>query len=982
MYRLKLLLICFFLLSDIFCTQNSGLHSTMIFRSILQKPQLLLRISILPLFLILARSGWAQQSFVVPDSILTMVLTDDTVLSIRDYVVLFVDSSGNKTFDKIICSDFISIDSAVFPKNNNFYSAVHAVWFRISINFKEDIVNHPRSKIAYIFPDRYAKIQFFQLLNGEIISDGLGGIFEYVSRSATPWFRTALPIRTDTSGYSNVYIRVEGDGSIIQRQNPFLIGNKQAFLNELSYTSDQGFNFEYFFTQILLGILVFLFLWGFGKFLITRKIEFLFYSAVALCHFIYFTLTFRISFTYPGRPFFADVAFFFPYRTLFLDIGYVCYGFFIQNILDTKNRNKGLHRFIRILVIVGSLGVILQLSAATFFSSINLFLSLARVFRFVFSAIGISLLIGIIASARRIENRFVIYAFGALIILSIFPILIPVLLDEELIHSLLLKGFYPLLTTQLGVLFELFLFQMALAYKLKKSEKERIKAVREKERESARIEYHNQLIHDFKDPVQIIHHDSSKLASSKTENIPIDISRICEQSKKLLFTIDQISKLNQMEQKTSKEKIELSVINIIGAIKRSIYQFESICKDRSIKMNFFSKDREVNSLIYAEGLDRIVINLISNAIESFASDQHHKEINISVDRIKNKSIEVKIEDNGIGINEKDVEKIFHPYIRIHSMRYKGTGLGLAIVKQTVEMMEGRIKVVSKEGEGTAFIITLPFFQEKTSHKVVTSKAQVAEIPLTHKNNIPKILIIDNEPHIIDLFKQHFINKYDIIGIKNGNKAFKKAKEESFHLIICDLQMPGINGLELIKKLKTEPIIRNVPLIVFSGIDNIEVRTKAIAFGAIDYVNKPVKDWKEFTLKIENWVREGQKWMEQNEPYFWNGKPILDEFGRSIIDAIQNNYSSSSFNIEKLAGILNVSKSTLTRKFDKIDEFRGLKIGQLIREYRLTQAQKLLKAGEQVAQTAYSVGYNDRQAFAEAYKKYFSVYPSSETKNIS
>jgi CheY-like chemotaxis protein/two-component sensor histidine kinase len=328
----------------------------------------------------------------------------------------------------------------------------------------------------------------------------------------------------------------------------------------------------------------------------------------------------------------------------------------------------------------------------------------------------------------------------------------------------------------------------------------------------------------------------------------------------LLVIINDILDLSKIRSgKIIFENIELNLREMM----RSVFMATNTkALEKNLNYNF-TVDSNVPDLIKGDKvrLNQILLNLITNAIKFTGNGRVHFSARVVNIESKKVFIQFKVEDSGIGILEKDQAKIFEPYRQASSdttRKYGGTGLGLPIVKQLVEQQGGEIKVTSHPGEGSTFYFTIPF---KTSEKIKSDKhVSTFPSPLSkpesaiEKNGINILLVDDN--FINRLLVIHLLeNKgYSVIEAENGYQAIDKLKDEDIDLILMDISMPDLDGMEatrIIRKMD-EAYLRNIPIIAMTAHAFQEQIQKALDSGMNDYLSKPFKP-EELYQKILNLI---------------------------------------------------------------------------------------------------------------------------------
>ncbi len=559
-------------------------------------------------------------------------------------------------------------------------------------------------------------------------------------------------------------------------------------------------------------------------------------------------------------------------------------------------------------------------------------------------------------------------------------------------------------------------------FKLKKAYE--ISVLEEQQKEQLyqlRAEFFTNVSHEFKTPLTLILNPLEKL---------IDGENVIENQRKAYY---------QLMQKNAKRL--LTLINELidyRKVSTNIYKIDIQENDLSIFMkdleDFFNDDskKESGNIVFKNLLesnlfqfDRIVLekimfNIIGNAIK-FSPNNSNVIVSISNSPCEENSkyenkfevqsnftsenyIYISIEDEGVGIDENQISYIFDRFFQNDRVNNSigGSGIGLTLVKSLVELHKAKLTVYSTVNVGTRFVLQLPdidystIFPEMISVRLVklsTSNYKSFEhnsksnepIYNLHENIIkPEILLVEDNTELRSFIKDDFQDFYNVREASNGIEALKVLGEHKIQIIISDIMMPEMDGIELCKRVKESPIYRRIPLILLTAKYQIESQIEGIQSGADVYISKPfsleflklnvaniLKSRKELKENIiENSFAEARLASEENSD---------DEFLRKLMDTIDDNIEDVDFDVEKLSQILGVSKSTL---YTLVKTLTSKSIGGLIRSVRLKKAAQLLASSDLNAiQVMEKVGIQSQSHFTKSFRKEFGVTPSQFIKNL-
>lgn len=398
-----------------------------------------------------------------------------------------------------------------------------------------------------------------------------------------------------------------------------------------------------------------------------------------------------------------------------------------------------------------------------------------------------------------------------------------------------------------------------------------------------------------------------------------------------------------------------------------------VLSDKSITVNS-SFDVKHKLLADARMIGTAIRNVLSNAAK-FTPEGGTISIHASeeVDGIR-----LSITDNGLGMSAAKLEELMQDGTHESTLgtnNEKGTGLGFQMTKDFVKKSGGTIDVVSEEGKGTTVIIRLAKSEElaEISHPRHMSEDFEINVDLLDGNTV---MIVDDDPLILNNLREMLSPYVKVICANNGEEGLAVASSSAPDIIISDVEMPVMDGIEMYKRLHEQEPTAWVPMVFLSARSDEDDRLRGLSSGAIDYVTKPFSS-KELLMKLHNILQWRRSQQQQVLAHNLEDDRIDDEANdllRNVLQAVERHYQDSEFSIDELAAEVALSKSSLSRKLKSITDKTPL---ELITEYRLHRAQKMLKTGKSVSDVAYSVGFNDPLYFSRKYRAEFGYPPSQE-----
>ena len=531
-------------------------------------------------------------------------------------------------------------------------------------------------------------------------------------------------------------------------------------------------------------------------------------------------------------------------------------------------------------------------------------------------------------------------------------------------------------------------------------EQERKEAERVHELDMLKLKFLTNLSHEFRTPISLILGPADKLIASKNkEAVPAELNMIRRNAKRLLNLVNQLLDFRKMEE--HELKVQPSEGELISFLKELCDSFQDLSERKKISFSFKSHIEQQFTLFDHDKIERIVFNLLSNA---FKFTPEGGKISLEVDKAAHQSdnktwITIKVSDTGIGIPNDKQEKIFENFFQNSSspgIINHGSGIGLAITKEFVKLHGGSIEVMSEPARGTVFYIHLPF----TTIKQPAIENEITSVPSDSteeqtpafidqeiigqktepfiSNHLPSILLVEDNEDFRFYLKDNLRLYYNVFEASNGKEGWQKALTHHPQLIVSDVNMPLIDGIELTKKLKLDKRTNHIPVILLTALTGDNAQTTGLETGANDYITKPF-NFEILKAKIKNLLTLNATLKDTYSKQITITGPEVkvesddQKFIKDVILYLEENLTNSQLSVEELSRHLGMSRSTL---YNKILEITGQTPVEYIRNIKLDKAAVLLeKSDMQIAQIAYSVGFSTPNYFAKSFKAKFGVLPS-------
>ena len=527
-------------------------------------------------------------------------------------------------------------------------------------------------------------------------------------------------------------------------------------------------------------------------------------------------------------------------------------------------------------------------------------------------------------------------------------------------------------------------------------------ARKKSELEELKSRFFANLSHEFRTPLMLIKGPLEQIKAAKSDEKFLSNIRLIEKnSDRLKGLIDQLLELSQLE----KAAIPLRAAkeNLITILRGLTSSFESFARQKNISLTFESDSDTKLCWVDRDKLEKIINNLLSNALK-FTPENGKVEVIVRDYTEDDKQFtKIVVKDSGVSIPKEKIHKVFDRFFQADDSKQRshgGSGIGLALVKEFVDLHRWKIYVASETGEGTEFTIRIPMWEEylteaekvrsgktnteieikkSTKEKIYSSiggnkKSEVA----TDFDNKTTILVVDDSEDVRKYLKGLLEDNYLVIEAANGNEGIKAAKENMPDIIISDVMMPSMDGMEFCSRIKSEWQTSDIPIILLTAKASFESKIEGLEIGADEYLTKPFNSEELFT-RIRNLLEQRKRIKDKyesdlNKIVGSNKLNMADnEFLERALALIEKNMDKTNFGTELLAKELFVSRTQLHRKIISIT---GQPPGELIRNKKLNHAAKLLIEGTlSVTQIAYEIGFSSPAQFTRAFTKQFNCVPS-------
>lgn len=517
-----------------------------------------------------------------------------------------------------------------------------------------------------------------------------------------------------------------------------------------------------------------------------------------------------------------------------------------------------------------------------------------------------------------------------------------------------------------------------------------------------KLDFFTRISHEIRTPLTLIFAPLEKLIKLTKENDTVNhqLQGIKRNTDRLLRLISELLDFRKIE--TGNTKLQVSENELVAFCQAIYAAYESLAGIKNINYSFNSAETQIFACFDISQMEKVFYNILSNAFK-YTPDEG--EISFSIYK-ENDQVKVVIADTGIGIPADVQDKIFTNFYQVKSgaAAIEGWGIGLALVKNIVDLHKGEISVSSAPAVGgnngnTSFSVTLLLGKDHFTVEdllpgdaIVQSEAGHPEMPVLNEPSVLKaaekkytIQIIEDNDELRGFVVQSLQSIYHILESGNGLTGWETAIEHVPDLIVSDVTMPQLSGLELCARLKAEERTNHIPVIMLTAMASNLHQVGGLEAGADIYITKPFSI-QVLELSIHNLLlgRESlkEKYIRQImlSPRKLETVSPDEKFLNKLMSLIEENMEDPDFNVGSLVEDIGMSQTVL---YKKIKALTGLSITDFIKSQRLKRAAQLLSEDQlNISEVAYAVGFNDRKYFSKEFRKQFGVAPSEYNKKTN
>lgn len=520
-----------------------------------------------------------------------------------------------------------------------------------------------------------------------------------------------------------------------------------------------------------------------------------------------------------------------------------------------------------------------------------------------------------------------------------------------------------------------------------------------------KLRYFTNISHDLLTPLTIITCLIDDAEITYKNKIP-QFEMIRANVNRLKRLLQQILDFRKVESGNMKLKVSLG--DIVPMVREVCYSnFKPLIQKKKLNFVFESSEDTIQGYFDMDKIDKVVFNLLSNAYKYTGEEGKIKIALSTYSQNEHTYLSIIVSDTGQGIAPEDLDKIFTRfYTNKHWVSSETNGIGLSLTKDLLELHHGTISVKSEVGKGTSFMVIIPIDQDSYTSDEISAESSQELIRKSEKditdieNGILDweqlegedvktvisdihLLLVEDNGELLYLMERILSKHYQVMTAKNGVEALGIMKEHEIDIIVSDVMMPEMDGLELCRIIKGNLETSHIPIILLTAKNTAEDRIECYNAGANAYISKPF-ELKVLEARIDNFLADKKTKQEEFRTdtddinfSLLDATELDKEFMKKVTDIILENLSSSTFDVNQLADILAMSKSSLYRKIKAII---GLSPVEFIRNVRLKEGVKMLKTKLiSVSEVAYTCGFSSPKYFSTCFKEEFGMTPKEFQK---
>lgn len=524
------------------------------------------------------------------------------------------------------------------------------------------------------------------------------------------------------------------------------------------------------------------------------------------------------------------------------------------------------------------------------------------------------------------------------------------------------------------------------------------KVIVEEKMTELKLSFFTNISHELRTPLTLIVNPINEIA--KNENLsPLGtdyIETVQKNTNRLVRFVNQLLDFRKVQ--TGNEELHIEPIELVNFTNQLSALFAHAAHEKNIIIKTQSSFETLTVNLDREKMDIVLYNLLSNAIKFSPNDS---TIIIAV-KLENTILKIDVIDEGTGVEKNKLDAIFKLYYETDNGKSKevGTGIGLALCKEYIQLHQGLIFAKNNDTRGLTISIEIDlsnkifennnFIENRIKKKAVIQnpifKPAFEEEKIADNLKLPLVLLVEDNQELRKFLKIQLQKYYRIAEAENGKEGLEMAKQKLPDLIVSDIMMPEMDGIELLESLKNTTETSHIPVILLTAKSAIESQIKGLNYGADYYITKPFNT--DFLLaSVQNLIKHRKSFFKnlQTKTVTLEPSKIVittkdEQFLKDIINVVEEGLTNPDFNIEVIAKSQNMARVTFNRKFKSLTNLTPV---EFVKDMRVKRAKQFLDAGEHdIADIAYRVGFNSAGYFSTCFKEIYKITPSDYLKQKS
>ncbi|MDO5570017.1 MAG: two-component regulator propeller domain-containing protein [Bacteroidales bacterium] len=539
------------------------------------------------------------------------------------------------------------------------------------------------------------------------------------------------------------------------------------------------------------------------------------------------------------------------------------------------------------------------------------------------------------------------------------------------------------------------------------------------------LNFFTNISHEFRTPLTLMIGALEQLQENIGLKNKESYNLLSRNSHRLLGLINELMDFRKAESKAF--NLHVSENNMTDFVSKIVADFKIFASQKNIIFNY-SNQTGLNNWCWFDIniMEKILLNILNNAFKYSSTEgsvislevffkkdifypQFSNSYKIDNEYKAEKYIFFRISDNGPGISRESIETVFERYYQIEDSAHDphlGSGVGLALVKSLVIIHKGYLEVYSERDRGTEFLIAIPcgendftknekyqikekdlFIENNVLPPLIVNQhkdSSLLSIDTTNKEFSNKLLIVDDNDEIREMLRNSLRYNYNVLEAIDGLDALNVIKNDTPEIILCDLMMPNMNGIELCRKIKSETAYSHIPFILLTAKDDENTQLSSLEVGADAFLTKPV------SIKMLNTVLSNleiqKERLKNNISSNYINNALLNNvhqndktFYNKLIECIDLNIGKEDFDVNYICDYFSMSRSKL---YQRVKEVASLPVNELIRQVRLHKAARLMAEENcNVSEVLSKIGMKHQSYFTSCFKKEFGVSPSEFIRQI-